>query len=139
MYAAIIALIVTGLVAGIIVAYLRSIIAELREQNTSLQNTLNSRAKSSAAQRSTIKGQLAEQMFPISDRCRYLPSDMQFIGKAFDYLIIDGYTDCKDDGGDIREVIFAEIKTGSSQLSSHQRKIRDAINSGRVRWETINL
>lgn len=104
-----------------------------------LQQIIDDKTKSSAAQRSTIKGQLAEQMYPLSDRCPYLLSDMRFMGMPVDYIIFDGYTECKDGGGQFREVIFGEVKSGSSQLSRHQRAIRDAINEGRVRWENINI
>jgi len=89
--------------------------------------------------RSTIKGQLAEQLYPLLVGCPYLPSDMRFMGMPIDYLIIDGYTEAKDDGGEIREIIFADIKQGNSQLSKHQRKIKEAVEAGRVRWETIRI
>lgn len=89
--------------------------------------------------RSTIKGQLAEQLYPILPGCKYLTSDMKFFGAPFDYIIIDGYTEAKDDNGEIREIIFADIKQGNSRLSSHQKKIRDAIEAGKVRWETIHI
>lgn len=95
--------------------------------------------QSSNTQRAVIKGQLAEQFYPLTDRCQYHPSDMRFLGMPIDYIIFDGYTECKDEGGHINEIIFAEIKSGSSQLSRHQREIRDAVISGRVRWETINV
>lgn len=89
--------------------------------------------------RSVIKGQLAEQLYPMLAGCKYLPSDMKFFGSPFDYIIIDGYTDAKDDSGEIREIIFADIKQGNSRLSAHQKKIKDAIEAGRVRWETIHI
>jgi len=95
--------------------------------------------QSSNTQRAVIKGQLAEQFYPLTDRCQYHPSDMRFMGMPIDYIIFDGYTACKDEGGHINEIIFAEIKSGSSQLSRHQREIRDAVINGRVRWETINV
>lgn len=95
--------------------------------------------KSLSTQRAVIKGQLAEQLYPLSIDCPYTLSDMKFIGMPIDYIIFDGYTQCKDGDGEIREIIFADIKTGKATLSPHQRSIRDAVNSGRVRWETINL
>lgn len=101
---------------------------------------LDSRVKSSAAQRSTIKGQLAEQMYPLSERCPYLLSDMRFMGMPIDYIVFDGYTECKDAGQDyINKVVFIDIKTGNAQLSRHQKLIKDAIESGRISWETIRI
>ena len=89
--------------------------------------------------RRVLKGQIAEQLLPLMCDCPYLPSDMRFIGNPVDYIVIDGYTDAKDDGGDVREVIFLEIKTQSSRLSAHQRKIRDAVLDGRVSWRTLQI
>ena len=90
-------------------------------------------------QRSVIKGQLAEQLYPASGACPYLPSDMRFLGHPIDYIIFDGLTTAKDGNGDFTEIVFAEIKSGSSKLSPHQAKIKRAVEDGRVRWETIHL
>lgn len=96
--------------------------------------------KSVGAQRSTIKGQLAEQMYPILGDCPYSPSDMRFMGDFCDYIVIDGYTDVKDGSGEeIKQIVFVEIKTGKSRLSKHQAKIRDAVLEGRVSWNTVRL
>jgi predicted Holliday junction resolvase-like endonuclease len=90
-------------------------------------------------QRAVIKGQLAEQIYPISTNCPYHLSDMRFMGMPIDYIIFDGYTETKDGDGFIRKIIFADVKTGSARLSPHQRSIRDAVESGRVEWQTIQL
>ncbi len=92
------------------------------------------------AQRSVIKGQLAEQFYPLMGECTFHPSDMRFMGDFCDYIVIDGYTKCKDEGDDyIRDIVFVEIKTGKAQLSRHQKLIRSAVEQGRVRWETVNI
>jgi predicted Holliday junction resolvase-like endonuclease len=36
--------------------------------------------------------------------------------------------------GLVRDVVFVEIKTGTSTLSTRERRVRDAIQAGRVRW-----
>lgn len=96
--------------------------------------------KNTDKQRAVIKGQLAEQFFPISQDCEFFPSDMRFLGDFCDYICVDGYTECKDSGADyIRDIVFIEIKTGKSRLSRHQNLIRDAVEQGRVRWETIHI
>lgn len=91
------------------------------------------------AQRAVIKGQLAEQMFPLLQYAigGYELSDMMFIGKLFDYLIIDGYTQAKDNGGDIKKIVFVEIKSGNAQLSMHQKKFKKAVEDCRVEWRTV--
>lgn len=118
----------------------KDLVDQLYERISSLElNYTKNAEKSLSTQRAVIKGQLAEQLYPISQQCPYILSDMKFIGMPIDYIIFDGYTECKDGCGEIREIIFADIKTGKATLSAHQRSIRDAVNAGRVRWETINL
>ncbi len=36
------------------------------------------------------------------------------------------------------EIVFAEVKTGNSRLSSKQRHIRDLIKNRKVRWAEVN-
>ena len=39
----------------------------------------------------------------------------------------------------INEVVFVEIKTGNSQLSSNERRLRDAIEAKRVCWHEHHI
>lgn len=104
------------------------------------ESSEKARLHGTASQRATIKGQLAEQFFPMMPTNTHEPSDMRFLGDFCDYIVVDGYGRCKDEGHDrIDGVTFIEIKTGKSQLSRHQKLIRDAIQAGRVYWETIRL
>lgn len=89
--------------------------------------------------RRVLKGKISEELFPLMAQCPYLPADLKFIGMPVDYIVFDGYSDAKDDGGEIREIVFADIKTGGARLSSHQSKIKKAVQDGRVRWETIRI
>ena len=36
-------------------------------------------------------------------------------------------------------VVLADIKTGKAQLNRTERKIKEAVEQGRVRWETIRI
>lgn len=118
---------------AVVIAYMALMIHRLKVRHAeNLKRTITT-------QRSVIKGQIAEQLYPMMPNCKFLPSDMRFIGHPIDFIIFNGYTDAKDDGGDITEIIFADIKTGSATLSAHQRKIKQAIEEKRVRWETIKL
>lgn len=117
---------------------------EMAEWKERERKTIGS--KSVQASRNTIKGQLAEQFFPFTDKCNFRPSDLQFIGKGFDFVGIIGYTDCKDFdpslGGkrpEIKEIVFIEIKYGKSKLSAHQALIKKAIDEKKVRWETVTI
>jgi len=96
-----------------------------------------------AADRSryVLKGKIAEHMVPMyRDVFKYDPSDARFIGAPIDYLIFDGYSAVKDSHSDEPiTVILADIKTGNAQLNLTERKIKEAVEQGRVRWETIQL
>lgn len=94
--------------------------------------------KHTNTQRSVIKGQIAEQLYPMTPQCPYHISDMRFIGNPIDYIVFNGYTNSKDGECRVEEVIFLEVKSGSARLSQTQRAIRDAINSGRVKFDTVN-
>ncbi len=102
-----------------------------------------SSVRKDAADRSryVLKGKIAEHMVPLlSDVFKYDPSDARFIGAPIDYLIFDGYTAVKDNNSDDPiTVILADIKTGNATLNRTERKIKEAVEAGRVRWETIQL
>lgn len=90
--------------------------------------------------RSGIKGRVAEQFAPMMEGFEHDPSDARFIGSPIDYVVFDNYSLVKDGANDEPiTVVFVEIKQGKSTLNTHQRRIRDAINEGRVRWEEIKL
>ncbi|MFX0107200.1 MAG: Holliday junction resolvase-like protein [Candidatus Hodarchaeota archaeon] len=96
-----------------------------------------------AAQRSrlVLKGKIAEHMVPLfPDIFKYNPADARFIGAPIDYLIFDGYTGVKDGNSDHPiTVILADVKTGEARLSRTERRIKEAVEAGRVRWETIRV
>ena len=102
-----------------------------------------SSVRKDAAERSryVLKGKIAEHMVPLlSDVFPFDPSDARFIGAPIDYLIFDGYTAVKDDKSEEPiTVILADIKTGNATLNKTERKIKEAVEAGRVRWETIHL
>lgn len=91
--------------------------------------------------RAVIKGQIGEHLVPLfRDIFRYAPSDARFIGAPIDYLIFDGYTAAKDANSNLPiTVVLADIKTGNARLNSTERKIKEAVEAGRVRWETIQM
>jgi predicted Holliday junction resolvase-like endonuclease len=100
-------------------------------------------SRKDAADRSryVLKGKIAEHMVPLlSDIFKYDLSDARFIGAPIDYLIFDGYTAVKDlNSNEPITVILADVKTGNARLSKTERRIKEAVEAGRVRWETIRL
>ena len=91
--------------------------------------------------RAVLKGKMAEQLAPIMPEFRYLPSDAKFLGDPVDYVVFDGYTDFRYGEGraeDI-EVILMDIKSGGARLTKGQQAIAQAVQEGRVRFETLRI
>ena len=91
--------------------------------------------------RAVLKGKMAEQLAPIMPEFRYLPSDAKFLGDPVDYVVFDGYTDFRDGEGraeDI-EVILMDIKSGGARLTKGQQAIAQAVQEGRLRFETLRI
>lgn len=79
--------------------------------------------------RSVLSGQISEQIAPWLPDFPVNPSDARFVGKPVDFVAF-----CGAEEGSVREIVFIEVKTGRSSLSSVERSVRDAIVQGRVRW-----
>ena len=92
-------------------------------------------------QRAVVKGRIAEQIIPFLEQFKYNPSDARFIGSPIDYIIFEGYTECKDNNNEKPiTVVLADIKTGKrASLTREQKRIKQAIEDKRVKWETIIL
>lgn len=91
------------------------------------------RAESKSHGRSVKRGVLGEALAPL---LREFPVDVErpgtttlFVGQPVDYLYFD-----PDDG-----VTFIEIKSGGARLSAKQERLRDLVEAGHVRWETLHL
>ncbi len=89
--------------------------------------------------RATLKGQIAEQFAPLLPGFKYQPKDFRFLGSPFDGVIIVGLTEAMEGLGEIEEIVLCDIKMGNARLSPHQKAIKQAVDEGRVRWETIHV
>lgn len=81
---------------------------------------------------SVTVGKITEHLVPYLPDFKYNPKDARFIGSPIDLIVFDGLND-----GEVREIVFAEVKTGTSSLSERERRVKDAIQAGRVRWMEI--
>ena len=100
------------------------------------------RRQSVEQSRHTIKGQIAEQLAPLLPGFPYCPSDCRFIGDPVDYVIFKGYTEHKEHQPEVSEpleIVVADIKHNQASLSKGQKEIANAIESGRVRFETLRI
>lgn len=79
---------------------------------------------------SVILGSVYEKILPFLPGFPYSPKDMVFIGKGFDYLVLDGLS-----MGNLKRIVFLEVKTGTSKLNANERQVRETVASRRVAFE----
>jgi predicted Holliday junction resolvase-like endonuclease len=88
--------------------------------------------------RSIMRGFTTEQFAPFLQE-EWKPADYRFMGNPIDYIIFVGLSDVSDGkASDISKVVLLDVKTGKSQLTKVQRRIRDAVNAGRVEFHVVN-
>lgn len=57
---------------------------------------------------------------------------MTFVGKGIDYIIFDGLS-----SGNLKEIVFLEVKSWSSIQNNNEKMIEDIIKKGKVRYEIL--
>ena len=82
-----------------------------------------------ARSQAVIAGKVHEQLLPYLPGFPFNPKDARFLGSPVDLLVFDGL-----DAGRLDRVVFVEVKTGGSALSSRERQLRNAVREGRVEW-----
>jgi predicted Holliday junction resolvase-like endonuclease len=92
------------------------------------------RREALASSRRVLYGQAAEQLAPLVDGFAFLPQESRFLGHPVDYVVFEGL----GGDGDV-SVVFVEVKTGGARLSRRERRVREAIEAGRVRFETLRM
>lgn len=114
-------------------------IAELQLEHQ--QALTQAQKRSVNTSRAVLKGKMAEQFAPILPEFQYLPSDAKFLGDPVDYVVFDGYTDLRDGQGKVNdvEIVLIDIKSGGARLTKGQQAIAQAIQQGRIRFETIRI
>ncbi len=85
--------------------------------------------------KSVIIGKVTEYLVPYFPGFKYNPKDVRFIGTPVDIIIFDGM-----DEGNIRKIIFGEIKTGKyGYLNAREKSVKNAIDNKNVIHEVIRI
>jgi predicted Holliday junction resolvase-like endonuclease len=101
------------------------------ERETLESERVNIRKSAITQSRSVLGGKFTEQIAPYLPDFKYDPTEARFIGTPFDLIIFPGLAT-----GEPQEIVIMEIKTGKNcQLSLVERKIRQLIENGMVRYE----
>jgi predicted Holliday junction resolvase-like endonuclease len=83
--------------------------------------------------RAVLGGKFTEQIVPFFPDFKYDPTEVRFIGSPIDMVVFPGLAK-----GDPEEIVILEVKTGNAQLTPQQKKIRQLIEDGMVRWDEIH-
>jgi predicted Holliday junction resolvase-like endonuclease len=83
--------------------------------------------------RAVLGGKFTEQMAPYLPEFKYDPTEARFIGSPIDLIVFPGLS-----SGEPEEIVIMEVKSGrTAQLTPQERKIRQLIEDGMVRWELL--
>jgi len=116
-----------GIAIGIVVASLYFVIWRLRYSAAIREN---------AVQRSlaVTAGKVHEQLVPYLPEFGFNPKDARFLGSPVDLVVFDGLA-----AGDVKRVVFLEVKTGGAPLTARERQVREVIDAREVVWAELRL
>ncbi len=77
---------------------------------------------------------MLEKFAPYVQGFGFNPRDARFIGDPVDFVIFDGLSD-----GQVKGVVFLEVKSGAGALNGNERKVKAAIAERRVEWQLFRL
>lgn len=90
--------------------------------------------KSVSHSRNSILGEITEKVTPLLPEFPYHTKDLVFIGKGVDYIVFDGLS-----RGNLKEIIFLEIKSWASQLNKNEAMIKNYLNKYPIRYEVLQV
>jgi len=79
-------------------------------------------------------GKMTEHVVPYLPGSRFNPADARFIGSPIDFVVFDGLGD-----NEVRKIVFVEVKTGASNLSTRERGVRNAVQDKHIEWLEIKV
>jgi predicted Holliday junction resolvase-like endonuclease len=131
--ALVLAFCVFSLILGILIGFRQGRAREDAEWRAGkLEGLVKTRLKQS---RAVLGGLVSEQLAPLLPGFPYDPGDCRFVGKPVDFIVFRGMN-----RKEISEIIFLEVKSGSARaLSDQEKKVRNAVLAGRVRWAQFDL
>ena len=122
--------------SSILFFILGKIIGSLLEKAKITKKIQTERNDAVKRSRAVIGGQVTEQLAPLFPDFPARYDEVKFIGKPVDFIAFKGLEESCDNGEKchVHEVLFIEVKTGNSALSTRERAIKQAVDEGRVRY-----
>ena len=130
-------LIVFGLIflAGLIVAYFAGQKIGVIKRNKYWESEVQIHRKDAILRsRAVLSGQFSEQLAPFFPDFPFSPTECKFLGRPMDFIVFKGANEKKID-----EIIFVEVKSGKSKLSSTEKSLKETIENKNVRWEEYRI
>lgn len=119
--------IIVWVLIGLLVGWLFAKIAYMQHRSSD-------RKQSVQQSKATTLWYVSEKIAPLLPNFPYSYKDLVFVWKWVDYICFDWLST-----GEMKQVVFIEIKTGKSQLNKNESMIKSVIEKGRVKRETVRL
>lgn len=116
--------------------------SEIERRFASWRASEEARIAAEAEQRSeaVLTGKLGEQFAPFWVEFPFQPADVRFLGSPIDFVVFDGASDARlGHASGLRRIVFVDIKTGHARLTPVQRRIKECVEAGRVRFHEIRV
>lgn len=110
-----------------LVVFLSAVVFLLLKKISSLEEKTESLLFDQKSQ-SVRFGKMSEQFMPFMESFPFNAGSFRFIGTPIDGIAFED-----------NEIVFCEFKTGKSFLSEKQKKIRDLVESKKIRWAEIRV
>jgi predicted Holliday junction resolvase-like endonuclease len=92
------------------------------------------RREAIAGSQAAVAGRVFERVAPYLPGFGYNPKDIRFVGDPVDFVVFDGLSE-----GNVRNVVFVEVKTGGGELNANERRVKAAIVERRVEWSLFRM
>jgi predicted Holliday junction resolvase-like endonuclease len=119
--------VMAGIVIGLLAGWAYAIVWKVR---------YTARVREDAVLRSQaiVAGKVHEQLVPYLPGFAYNPKDVRFLGSPVDLVVFDGLAE-----GNLRRIVFLEIKTGRAGLTVRERSVREVVRTRKVEWDELRI
>ena len=84
--------------------------------------------------KSVIAGRVAEQLIPYMGSFEYNPKDARFLGSPIDFVVFDGL-----DAGELKQIVFVEVKTNKSKMSGREKQVKAIVDSKNIIHKELRM
>lgn len=112
---------------GDVLQILRQKERELKEQRTKI------RADAVKKSRAVLMGSLMEQVGPLLPGFKHNPNDLRALWDPIDFVAFNGIAVQRE----VDSITLIDVKSGESHLTPVQKTIRQAVERGKVSFETV--